>query len=146
VPRPREEWLLVATVPAVVSQAVVDQVQATVAHTQSFASRTNTVHPSVLRALVSCGQCATSCTARTLNHPPTSYIGAGKAKAIQSKRATPCSSRYIPARQLDTLVWQDLCAVLLHPATIAEAVARAGWRLAAPGTPRAPRQSAHRAP
>jgi site-specific DNA recombinase len=45
VPVPREEWVLVATVPAVVSQDVFDRVQATLAHNQSFASRNNNVHP-----------------------------------------------------------------------------------------------------
>jgi len=32
---------------------------------------------------------------------------------------------YIPARQLDDLVWQDLCALLTHPESIAQALERA---------------------
>ncbi len=125
VARPRDEWLLVATVPAVVSQSEFDQVGAKLAMNQSFASRNNSVHPYLLRALVSCGLCSMSCTARTLNHRNNYYVCAGRAKAIQSKREEPCPSRYIPAHELDALVWQDLCEVVMEPARIGEALARA---------------------
>jgi len=36
-----------------------------------------------------------------------------------------CIARYIPAEQLDDLVWQDLCTVLTHPEMIAYALERA---------------------
>jgi site-specific DNA recombinase len=44
---------------------------------------------------------------------------------VQAHRASPCPSRYIPAHQLDTLVWQDLCTILQHPASIRQALERA---------------------
>jgi site-specific DNA recombinase len=36
-----------------------------------------------------------------------------------------CPARYIPAHPLDDLVWQDLCEVLTHPESIAQALERA---------------------
>ncbi len=42
-----------------------------------------------------------------------------------SCRDEKCPSRYIPAQQLDELVWQDVCAVLTHPEYIAAALQRA---------------------
>jgi site-specific DNA recombinase len=49
----------------------------------------------------------------------------GKAQAIHSGRAEKCQARFIPAHQLDEVVWQDLCDVLLHPSRIAHALGRA---------------------
>ena len=42
-----------------------------------------------------------------------------------SCRDEKCRSRYIPASQLDELVWKDLCEVLAHPEAIAAALQRA---------------------
>ena len=36
-----------------------------------------------------------------------------------------CTARYIPAGQLDELVWADLCALLTDPAQVTRALARA---------------------
>ncbi len=44
---------------------------------------------------------------------------------MYSHHATRCPARYIPAGQLDELVWQDLCSLLAEPASLAAAVARA---------------------
>jgi len=54
---PPEEWIPVATIPAIVTQAQFDQVQSKLAKNRSFSSRNNTAHPYLLRALVSCGHC-----------------------------------------------------------------------------------------
>lgn len=54
---PPEEWIPVATIPAVVTQAQFDLVQNKLSKNQSFATRHNTAHPYLLRALVSCGHC-----------------------------------------------------------------------------------------
>jgi site-specific DNA recombinase len=65
-----------------------------------------------------------------LQHRSASYVCSGKAKAIQAKRVTPCPARFLPATQLDALVWQDLCELLTHPTSITEALRRAqdgGW-------------------
>lgn len=125
VERAPEEWILVANVPALVTQQQFDRVQAKLAHNQSFATRHNTSHQYLLRALVSCGVCQSSCTARALQGGYRYYVCAAKANPIHSRKETKCSSRFSPAQQLDELVWQDLCHVLTHPETIAHALERA---------------------
>ena len=44
---------------------------------------------------------------------------------IQSSRDETCHSRHIPADQLDAVVWQDVCEVLLNPGIIEQALQRA---------------------
>ena len=44
---------------------------------------------------------------------------------MASHREEHCPARFIPVQPLDDLVWQDLCAVLTHPQSIAQALARA---------------------
>src|SRR5438128_4486513 len=53
------------------------------------------------------------------------HADAGKGHPVISCRDEKCRSRFIPAGQLDELVWKDLCEVLTHPQTIAEALQRA---------------------
>jgi site-specific DNA recombinase len=126
VPVPQEEWIRVADIPAVVSQAQFDHVQAKLATNQSFASRHNTAHEYLLRALISCGVCQLACFGRTSPDGRNSYyICSGKAKPVQNRREDKCPSRFIPARQVDELVWRDLCDLLTHPETIADAMERA---------------------
>jgi site-specific DNA recombinase len=74
---------------------------------------------------VSCGCCGLACTARAVNQRTFYYLCNGKGHSVYSHRATCCPARYIPAGQLDELVWQDLCALLREPAPLADAVARA---------------------
>ena len=46
-----------------------------------------------------------------------------------------CPSHYIPAKALDALVWDDGCALLAHPKSIAYAFgARTGWAAVASGS------------
>lgn len=120
------EWVAVAQIPAIVSQEHFDQVQARLAHNQQFARRNNTAHPYLLRALVSCGTCHLACTGRSdARHGYAYYTCRGKSHPIISCRDEKCSSRFIPAAQLDELVWQDVCEVFTHPAMIAAALQRA---------------------
>jgi len=122
---PREEWIAVAQVPAIISQEHFDLVQAKLAHNQQFARRNNTAHPYLLRALVSCGLCRLSCSGRNSQSGYAYYTCRGKRPAIISCRDEKCPSRYIPASQLDELVWQDVCEVLTHPDRIITALQRA---------------------
>jgi site-specific DNA recombinase len=123
---PREEWIPVAEVPAIVSQEQFDLVQGKLANNQSFSSRHNTVHQYLLRALVSCGICQLSCYARTvLGKSYGYYVCTGKDDAAQNRTTAKCPSRFIPARQLDEFVWRDLCELLTHPEMIAQAMERA---------------------
>ena len=125
VPQPSDAWLLVGQVPAVISQAHFDEVQAKLATNRSFARRNNTAHQYLLRALVSCGCCGLACTARAVNGRNFYYLCNGKGHSTFSHRATRCPARYTPARQLDDLVWTDLCALLSGPEPLAAAVSRA---------------------
>jgi site-specific DNA recombinase len=118
-------WFLVARIPAVVSQEQFDHVQAKLALNRQFARRHNTAHPYLLRALVSCGQCRLACLGRSTQPGYAYYLCRGKAQAIHSGRAEKCHARFIPAQQLDEVVWQDLCEVLLHPSSITQALERA---------------------
>jgi site-specific DNA recombinase len=123
---PREEWIPVASIPAVVTQEQFDLVQTKLAHNQSFASRHNKAHQYLLRALVSCGVCQLACYARTVPEGHYGYyVCTGKDKPVQNRREEKCPSRFIPAQQLDELVWQDLCDLLTHPEMIIHALERA---------------------
>ncbi|MCW2239201.1 recombinase family protein [Azospirillum canadense] len=130
VPTPAEQWLPVASIPALISVERFKQAQTKLAQNQAFARRHNTRHSYLLRALVSCGVCQSSCLCRTVQPGYDYYICRGKGDPIVSGRGERCSARYAPAHQLDDLVWQDLCALLTSPEQIAQALARAhggGW-------------------
>jgi site-specific DNA recombinase len=122
---PPEEWIFVATIPAIISQELFDLAQAKLAQNQSFAKRNNKSQNYLLRALVSCGQCLSSCTARHLKGGHRYYVCAAKANPIHSRKEEKCHSRFSPAQQLDDLVWQDLCQVITHPESITHALERA---------------------
>ena len=80
-----------------------------------------------MRALVSCGVCHLACTGRCDSRQAgyAYYTCRGKSHAIVSCRDEKGPSRFIPASQLDELVWQDVREVLTHPETIAAALQRA---------------------
>ncbi len=129
-PAPAEQWLPVASVPALISPEQFERAQAKLARNRAFARRHNTRHGYLLRALVSCGVCRSSCLCRTVHPGYDYYVCRGKGDPITSRRDEPCPARYAPAHQLDELVWRDLCALLTDPAQIAQALARAhggGW-------------------
>ena len=130
VPAPVEQWLPVASVPALVTTEQLTQAQAKLAQNRAFARRHNTRHQYLLRALVSCGVCRSGCLCRTLQPGYAYYVCRAKGDPIVSGHETACPARYAPAQQLDELVWQDLCALLTAPEQIAQALARAqggGW-------------------
>jgi len=123
---PVETWILVATVPPIVTQEQFDLVQQRLRQNKSFAKRNNKVHQYLLRALVSCGLCQAACICRTTDHGKYQYyLCSGKQKAIHSRKEHKCPARFAPAQQLDDLVWQDLCVVLTHPQSLTDALQRA---------------------
>jgi site-specific DNA recombinase len=124
VPQPAERWILVGQVPAVVSQAQFEEVQAKLATNRVFAARNNTAHRYLLRALVSCGVCGLACSGQTRGRYAY-YVCNGKRQSTYSRQLTCCPARRTPVGQLDALVWQDLCALLSEPEPLAIAVARA---------------------
>jgi site-specific DNA recombinase len=131
VPLPPEEWIPVASVPAVVSQQQFDLVREKLSKNKSFARRNNKAHNYLLRALVSCGRCKLCSIARTQTGRKVNdrkqryYVCSGKFKQAQSGLEEKCPSRYAPADQLDELVWKELCEILTHPESITDALQRA---------------------
>jgi site-specific DNA recombinase len=121
----RATWLLVTTIPPLVSQQLFDQAQAKLAENQRLARRHNTTGEYLLRALVSCGICGYACKGRQEKPRYAYYLCAGKVPGRPEHPEGRCPARYIPAQALDDLVWQDLCDVLTHPAGIAQALERA---------------------
>jgi site-specific DNA recombinase len=122
-PRPPEEWITVP-VPQLVSDETFAQVQAKLDTNQQSAAR-NTRHEYLLRALVSCGACRLSCTARQTGAGYHYYLCRGRTDLLRAAQGRRCQTRYIPAEQLDELVWADLCALLTDPAQVTHALARA---------------------
>jgi site-specific DNA recombinase len=123
---PSEEWIIVPA-PALVAAEQFDLVQRRLAANQRSARR-STTHPYLLRGLVSCGVCRLSCSGVTRTATDTRYRYyrcLGKQARVSSGRSSCCPARFIPATQLDELVWADLCAVLQHPELVAQALERA---------------------
>jgi len=122
----RETWLLVTTIPPMVSPEVFDAVQAKLAENRRLARRHNTRQEELLRALVSGGVCGYACTGGRHEKPRyASYWCAGKGPGRPEHPDGRCRARSIPAQALDELVWRDLCDVLTHPESIAHALERA---------------------
>jgi site-specific DNA recombinase len=122
-PRPEEDWIAVP-VPAIVSEETFAQVQAKLDANQQGAAR-NTRHEYLLRALVSCGACRLGCTGRQTAAGYRYYRCRGRTDLLRVAQGQRCTARYIPAEQLDELVWTDLCALLTDPAHVTRALARA---------------------
>jgi site-specific DNA recombinase len=120
-----EEWTLVGSISALVNEDVFDQVQKKLALNRKQASRNNKSHSYLLRALVSCGACQSACISRTTNGGRSYYACRCLAQPLYSGHDKRCRSRYIPADQLDTIVWQDLSALLREPESIVNALQRA---------------------
>jgi site-specific DNA recombinase len=123
---PSQEWITVP-VPALVTAEQFGLVARRLAANQR-AARRSTIHPYLLRGLVSCGVCRLSCSGVTRTASDTRYRYyrcLGKMARVSSGRASCCPARFIPASQLDELVWADLRAVLERPELVAQAVERA---------------------
>ena len=131
VPLPKEEWIFVAQVPAVVSQERFDLAKEKLSRNKSFAKRNNKANEHLLRALVSCGECmlASIACARTgrknAGRKQRYYVCSGKFNKAHGTSEEKCPSRYAPAEQLDEIVWRDLCEILTHPESITDALRRA---------------------
>jgi site-specific DNA recombinase len=122
---PPEEWIPVATIPAIIENHQFEQIQLKLSQNQQGASRNNTAHQYLLRGLVSCGGCNLSCSARQLQPGYTYYVCRSKTDVVHIRLHNRCLTRYTPASQLDDLVWNDLCQVLTHPEIIQTALERA---------------------
>src|SRR5438876_6659975 len=122
-PRPEEDWIAVP-VPAIVSEEAFAQVQAKLDANQQGAAR-NTRHEYLLRALISCGACRLTCGVRQTAAGYRYYQCRGRTDPLRVAQGQRCTARYIPAAQLDELVWAGLCALVTDPAQVARALDRA---------------------
>lgn len=123
-PRPKEEWIAVP-VPAIVSQEDFERVQAKLALNQQMSPRNNKSHQYLLRGLISCRKCRLSTTARTLPTGHQYYVCRGRTDALRSAQEQRCTARFIPAKRLDDLVWQDLCSLITSANILRYALERA---------------------
>jgi len=120
-----EEWTFVTQIPAIITEEEFALVQAKLARNRATARRNNHVHDYLLRALVSCGLCKLTCPAKTMNRKNSYYICQSKMGTVSSRRDEYCPARFIPAKQLDEIVWQDVCEVIGQPELIRHALERA---------------------
>src|SRR5205807_2179659 len=104
-PRPPDQWIAIS-VPAIVTSETFEQVQQKLAKNVQGASRNNTCHDYLLRALVSCGHCKLSATGRAVHPGYQYYLCRGRRDSLRAARGERCTARYIPAQQLDEMVWQ----------------------------------------
>src|SRR3954451_4060579 len=121
----RGDWIAVADVPAIVTRGQFYAAQERLTRNRQLASRNNTVHPYLLRGLVSCGYCRRGCSGRDMAPAHDYYLCRTKIAMRELVGEERCHARYIPARALEALVWGDLCTVLANPDMIAEALERA---------------------
>jgi site-specific DNA recombinase len=143
-PRPREEWVAAGSIPALVTQEQYELVQEKLQRNRQFAARNNKAHDYLLRALISCGLCGLACTGRTLKGYGY-YTCAGKRAMEAASKGGRYRSRLTPVRQLDAVVWADLCEIIQHPQIIALELERAWGGQWLPEELRARRASLRRA-
>ncbi|MBA2390413.1 MAG: recombinase family protein, partial [Geodermatophilaceae bacterium] len=144
-PVPPDQWIAVATIPALVTRELFDRVQARIAANRAQSRRNNTTTQYLLRALVSCGSCRLACSARrTTPTGRTYYICTGKNLQVRQRLSCYCSSKFIPAGTLDELVWADLVDLLQHPDRVARALRRASGEGALPQELQARRENLRR--
>lgn len=111
--RPRTEWIAVGTIPAIISQELFERVQEMLTRNQQLALRHAHAERYLLRALISCGQCRHWCFGRTCSRGSYAYYECTGRQTVAGRER--CTASLIPVQELDTLVWQDLCDLLLHP-------------------------------
>jgi len=123
-PAPPEDWIGVS-VPALISPETLAAAQARLDYNKKMATRHNNAHQYLLRGLVSCGRCQSTCIARC-SHPDYGYyLCRDKTDARRASPAERCQTRYASSEALDELVWQDLCQLLTDPALITQALQQA---------------------
>jgi site-specific DNA recombinase len=119
-----EEWIPIA-VPAIVSQDRFEAAHTRLAWNKQMARRNNTMHPYLLRGLVSCGQCRLACTERTIPGHQAYYMCRGRRETNRTALPERCRAPYTLAQALDAFVWDDLCRVLTEPVLIVHELERA---------------------
>jgi site-specific DNA recombinase len=119
--RPEEQWISVS-VPAIVDLEVFELVAEKLSRNHKHSPRNNKSHRYLLRSLVGCGACKQGSNARTTWDGRSYYVCRGHNAVVPEHR---CRTRHVPAAQLEELVWEDLCKVLIHPEHIRNALQKA---------------------
>jgi len=119
--RPQEEWISVS-VPAIVDLEIFELVAEKLSRNHKHSPRNNKSHRYLLRSLVGCGVCKQGSNARTTWDGRSYYLCRGHNAVVPEHK---CRTRHVPAAQLEKLVWEDLCKVLIHPEHIRNALQRA---------------------
>jgi site-specific DNA recombinase len=119
----RSEWILVGQIPAIISSDLFEAVQVKLQQNQQTAKRNNKTHSYLLRALVSCGCCQKTCIC-VARQSYRYYLCHSKTIQKRFSENERCRARYIPADQIEELVWNDLCNILQHPEMINQAMER----------------------
>jgi site-specific DNA recombinase len=107
-----------------ITEEEIERVQAKLALNKKQAARNNKAHEYLLRAIVSCGACQSTCISRTTNGGRSYYACRCLSQPIHSVHDQGCRSRYIPADQLDAIVWKDVCELMMQPECIVHALER----------------------
>lgn len=123
-PAPPEDAIGV-TVPAIISPKTFAAAQVRLDYNKQMAPRHNTTHQYLLRALVSCGRCRSTCLARQRTPDYYYYLCRDKIDVYSNPPGKRCQTRYMPADALDQLVWQDLCRLLTEPTLVTHELQRA---------------------
>jgi site-specific DNA recombinase len=123
-PTPPEEWIAIPVI-NIVSQETFEAAQHRLDRNKQMARRNNTAHEYLLRSLLSCAQCQLTCSGRLVRPSYAYYICRGRTDALRQAQGERCTARYIPAKALDQLVWQDLCCILTDPTLITHELERA---------------------
>jgi site-specific DNA recombinase len=93
------------------------------ARNQQLARRNAHVERYLLRALVSCGVCRHCCFGRTCPKGGYAYYECTGRRFVAGRET--CQAALIPVKDLDRIVWDDLCSLLLHPEQLRSALDRA---------------------
>jgi site-specific DNA recombinase len=118
-PRPPEEWVEVPNAsPAIIDQATFDAAQEQLKRNSELAKRNQKYHY-LLSGYLICGICGLRYVGITNKRGGwrwTRYYRCnGKQKVVSFK---PCPSRYLPADEVEELVWEEVKNTLLNPQLI----------------------------
>src|SRR6266516_4189413 len=123
--RPKEEWIPIS-VPPIIDLPIFHAAAGRARENEAFSPRNLQAGGYVLRKLVRCGRCGSSCSALTSKQTyrgethSSHYYGCLRTTSGFLKQER-CSQRRIRADVLDELVWEEVSARLQDPGLILEA-------------------------
>ena len=123
--RPKEQWIAIS-VPPILELKTFHQAARRGRDNQSFAPRNLKEEAYLLRRLVRCGRCGSSCSAITSKQtsggqPRTSHYYVCSRKKSGFLKQERCGQRQIRANVLDELVWEEVSVRLQDPKLVYEA-------------------------